>query len=1053
VSETNSTDSPEHPTSLFAGTGVGDYSRISEHTEPDGDGSDSHDRSDIAIDGSRVESSPTILNSPINIPKLVVRPTSTDAKAAANSGIGIDDKRFGELVRALQLASKSGANQVKADPDFVAPGESRFSEIKSPPPLPFNKDGRTIINKWSLGEMKSAIEKMRVVIGEKEKEASKRGAAADRSRESTPEEEAVLADMSTTNIDVHAIDNFLEKEFGEEWMKKLVDAGDEEDTVTGSRSTGVSPPRKSNRREEASAEGNSEERVSLDLSALDPDLAALLQPNSFQPQSRRNPNPPPTTPPNHSHRSSLPVRRSSATPSPPFAPDALASSTPLKSRLQQSSGIARLNPSRSINTKPRSEEGDDENQSRQQSQSGLPSKSRLLSQSEGPGITRRRNPKDSEEEAEPPVSPLSPRPRQSIESHSSTATTRNMRPLTRSASARPRATSFSRPSSPPSSHSAGNHPSRPQSALSRSRPHTANSFTRPSLGRSRTSNELGRASLDRGAEDRPGTGWSTPNSELRGVGGAFPPVPPHPADTTTMLDDTTQRMGKIELWKQKLNSSTTTTKTPSNRFGNNGDSPPSRLNLTLRNPLRERDLQMPMSRERDRADSPSSPRAYSSLNVSNRRERPPTAEGLFRDTRTPLPSSTRDRPRRSIDGGIEDSEYGGGPGDPFRSGAASRVAADWLGPRTARAFAAAGLIDSEAQSQSQSVVGLNRVSSGNWKINERDGIGGGFRSHARLGSESYQPSTRSGRASGENFAPTNNNNQIGHPTSPGSSGSRTLYSTSSSAQMHALKERHELETEALLTALAESKRGKKDLERENEELKIQVKELGDYVDELERRLAIANRGSSHGSSIGLGYPSTMMMGPPSGRRTSNDWSLGVPVRKLAERTERNSFQVPSRPATAADYYDREQTLRVEDLMPRRSTITEGTVQEEASSRRGSKLLTRRGSDESIFPMLSTNMSLILNERSPRIGFGAPSATEDDRSVSTPVSPTASPTLIPKSMLAAANNGRSLMSEVSPTEASFALTSVTGSPGSLRLRQEDEMHLNDLISLRGEDGDF
>lgn len=44
------------------------------------------------------------------------------------------------------------------------------------------------------------------------------------------------------------------------------------------------------------------------------------------------------------------------------------------------------------------------------------------------------------------------------------------------------------------------------------------------------------------------------------------------------------------------------------------------------------------------------------------------------------------------------------------------------------------------------------------------------------------------------------------------------------------------------------------------------------------------------------------------------------------------------------------------------------------------------------------------------------------------------------------------SAASPTESSFALTSAPGSPGSMVLRTEDEIHLNDLMSLRDDSDD-
>jgi hypothetical protein len=59
------------------------------------------------------------------------------------------------------------------------------------------------------------------------------------------------------------------------------------------------------------------------------------------------------------------------------------------------------------------------------------------------------------------------------------------------------------------------------------------------------------------------------------------------------------------------------------------------------------------------------------------------------------------------------------------------------------------------------------------------------------------------------------------------------------AALTLLKERHELEKEALLNALAETKRTAALERQESEAVKVEVRELGIYVEELEEKLAEA----------------------------------------------------------------------------------------------------------------------------------------------------------------------------------------------------------------------
>lgn len=97
------------------------------------------------------------------------------------------------------------------------------------------------------------------------------------------------------------------------------------------------------------------------------------------------------------------------------------------------------------------------------------------------------------------------------------------------------------------------------------------------------------------------------------------------------------------------------------------------------------------------------------------------------------------------------------------------------------------------------------------------------------------------------------------------------------------------------------------------------------------------------------------------------------------------------------------------------------------------------------------MSMLMNEQNPAIESLTGSSAEDgspyddidddDADESGSFEPTAR---LPRRD--AKDRPFSPLPAASPTESSFAHTSPPGSPGSLMLRTEDEIHLNELISL-------
>ncbi|KAF8340412.1 uncharacterized protein EI90DRAFT_3150797 [Cantharellus anzutake] len=319
---------------------------------------------------------------------------------------------------------------------------------------------------------------------------------------------------------------------------------------------------------------------------------------------------------------------------------------------------------------------------------------------------------------------------------------------------------------------------------------------------------------------------------------------------------------------------------PSNRR----DEPTSNGNLPFKNKLAI------LSQEFRRPDSshsctpeiqrPTPPRSYSSLGVSTQLpSRRIGVEGVFHrpdDTSISQPNLSRTiRPRRSHSVDLQRPSHSNvpGPGVEVRGGAmrsTSRLGgappADFLGPRTYRAFKAAGLLGKKSSPDSPD---MPLHSSGEIYKRPHTAFSGwspGARSTSTLG---YRGDTRDGHSRhGSNGEPyyrpdSTPSEPASHSSSNGTSrrvsphfgaespvsSSRTLYSSSHgqpySMQPHpnanantiqALRDRHELETDALLVALGEAKKSVRELSEENSLLRSINEELEVYVTEMESRL-------------------------------------------------------------------------------------------------------------------------------------------------------------------------------------------------------------------------
>lgn len=466
------------------------------------------------------------------------------------------------------------------------------------------------------------------------------------------------------------------------------------------------------------------------------------------------------------------------------------------------------------------------------------------------------------------------------------------------------------------------------------------------------------------------------------------------------------------------------------------------------------------------------PRSYSALGTSSPRRL--GVEGLFREE-----PSVIQRRSQSIDLGEGRAllDDGGSPGGSV----------DVLGPRTYRAFRAAGLIDRRPSASEESdprplpprrpftSTGFNSISgretpthsmetpyhTTSWKKTERAIAPAhditSTRGHHRLGSE--HDSVKSGftRSSSDRF--THDNLHYGQqykPPSPVSS-SRTLISNSTSSapysnSVNGLRERHELERDALLAALAESKRTANELREENEQLGDRNNELERYIGQLEQKLAAYERRILREASDQDRTTSPYRL--PVTRRAYGS-ELTVPsitnsLRGSRQGSPRHSPE-PSRSAQL-----RAGVLRAHDSVTKTDDVTTNLTSPSRLERHHKSTFS---DTSSILPQMMGAMSMLMNEKNP-IGESPASSsneeelndeyehfdetTEDTHRLPLPTSSTfARPTKEPRSRVTSNDSAPA----ASPTDSSFAMTSITDSPGSLMLRREDELHLNEFISLR------
>ncbi|KIP02599.1 hypothetical protein PHLGIDRAFT_130656 [Phlebiopsis gigantea 11061_1 CR5-6] len=351
----------------------------------------------------------------------------------------------------------------------------------------------------------------------------------------------------------------------------------------------------------------------------------------------------------------------------------------------------------------------------------------------------------------------------------------------------------------------------------------------------------------------------------------------------------------------------------------------------------------------------------------------------------------------------------------------SKRPVDWLGPRTAKAFAAAGLLDGEREAAGPSIsrpgsrYGYGSVRS------ERD-----FRSQyapSRAGfSDAGSPQSwgrRSGSISHTVASSEAISSVLGTPLSDSASAPRTTFSgastaptslSSSSAHRHlhdeldTLQQKHALETGVLLSALADSQRTTKMLREENAQLR-------DTLHYAEAQLAAA-REELHRVHFAQSFnpPSTSTLGRNSIHRLAGQEPArrGYPSSRLQTILHSSSDDLRLDQTEAKNA---QLNIPQQDPIPPRPSLDSAS---HSSSRRR-----RYSGTSSIFPAPPSNMTMLLHEE----GFALDATA---------------------GFAHAAHASLSSAGNISPTTATFSM--LTDSPGSLCLRPEHEQLLGDMPTL-------
>jgi hypothetical protein len=227
-----------------------------------------------------------------------------------------------------------------------------------------------------------------------------------------------------------------------------------------------------------------------------------------------------------------------------------------------------------------------------------------------------------------------------------------------------------------------------------------------------------------------------------------------------------------------------------------------------------------------------------------------------------------------------------------------------------------------------------------------------------------------------------------------------------------MKEKHEVETEALLSALSDSQRTTKMLRDENGELR-------ERIQVLEEELQAAHRQIQRFQSA----PPPTLVHP-------------VPRWSYDSRSRSGSADRHFQPHMPANYSPVRPPV-TEDERHHPASAASVTPPLETTSRK------RFSATSSVFLVPPSNMTLLMHEDGV-VADSSGAISPQSTSPSLPM--TGLPKRGPNVQHAHNRSMSSGEDNISPMTANFSVTEMTGSPGSLYLRPEHEVHLGDMASL-------
>ncbi|CAL1697494.1 unnamed protein product [Somion occarium] len=363
---------------------------------------------------------------------------------------------------------------------------------------------------------------------------------------------------------------------------------------------------------------------------------------------------------------------------------------------------------------------------------------------------------------------------------------------------------------------------------------------------------------------------------------------------------------------------------------------------------------------------------------------------------------------------------------PYHTPNSQHSTVERMGPRTAKAFAAAGLIDADRDAsglpanRSISRFGLSR--------SDRD-----YRSQ-RSGSIS-----RTGAMSEVTSAHLSETLSTPRTTFSAASTAPTSISANSSphyalGDMQKIHDQHSLQTSTLMNALADSQLTTRLLREENIQLRDRIHDLenrlSDAMSELQRLQFVSLQPQAQASSLS---------------RSNFRRVAGSAGSRATEFGFKRSLPQHSQPSTLRSDNGNVLEPSPEIIGPSGSARTSSESRRDGESYPKSSHRRRFSNSSSIFPGPPSTMSMLLHE---------------DGAVSdVPSRSPSSPTLVLSKLPTRQSQGSSQHSHhraassgnISPTTANFSM--LTGSPGSLNLRPEHERLLGDMPMLDLCAGDY